>query len=79
LLSEAYIAYNMGNSNSLVAELNGAMFAIELAYQRGWRRLWIETDSMLVSLAFKSKSIVLWFLRNRWVNCIYLSTSMSFL
>lgn len=25
-------AYNLGNTNSLVAELNGAMFAIEMAY-----------------------------------------------
>jgi len=71
-------AYNLGNSNSLVAELNGAMFAIEMAHQRGWRYIWLETDFMLVTLAFKPKSIVPWSLRNRWENCIHLTTSMSF-
>lgn len=43
-------AYNLGNANSLVAEVNGAMFAIELAHQKGWRQVWLETDSMLVTL-----------------------------
>jgi len=33
-------AYNLGNGNSLVAELNGAMFAIELAHKKGWRQVW---------------------------------------
>jgi len=48
----------LGSTNSLVAELNGAMYAIELANQKGWSHLWIETNSMLVTWAFKSKSIV---------------------
>ena len=71
-------AYNLGNTNSLVAELNGAMFAIEFANQKGWSQLWLETDSMLVTLAFKSKTIVPWQLRNRWENCIHLTSTMSF-
>jgi len=71
-------AYNLGNTNSLVAELNGAMFAIELAYQRGWNHIWLETDSMSVTLAFKSRTIVPWNLKNRWENCMYLTTRMSF-
>jgi len=71
-------AYNLGISNSLIAELNGAMFAIELAHHRGWNHIWLETDSMLVTLAFKSKKIVPWQLRNRWENCLHLISSMSF-
>jgi len=67
-----------GISNSLVAELNGAMFAIELAHHRGWNHIWLETDSVLVTLAFKSKKIVPWQLRNRWENCLHLISSMSF-
>jgi ribonuclease HI len=50
-------AYNLGNTNALVAELHGAMFAIELAYKRGWNHIWLETNSMLVTLAFKSRTI----------------------
>lgn len=34
-------AFNLGNSNSLVAELNGAMYAIEIETQRGWTHLWL--------------------------------------
>jgi len=56
-------AYNLGISNSLFAELNGAMYAIELACQKGWNNLWLETDSTLVTLAFKSSDIVPWQLK----------------
>jgi len=70
-------SYNLGITNSLVAELNGAMYAIELAHQKGWNHIWLETDSMLVTLAFRSKNIVPWHLRNRWENCTHLTTSMS--
>lgn len=71
-------ACNLSNSNSLDAELNGAMLAIELAHQKGWSHLWFETDSTLVTLAFKSLKIVPWQLRNRWENCLFICSSMSF-
>lgn len=71
-------AYNLGNTKSLVAELNGVMYAIELANQKGWPLLWLETDSMLVTLAFKSKSNVPWQLRNRWDDCTGIASVMSF-
>jgi len=71
-------AYNMGITNSLVVELNEAMFAIEMARQRGWDHIWLETNSMLVTLAFNSKSIMPWQPRNRWENFIHLTTSISF-
>jgi hypothetical protein len=35
------------------------MLAIEVAVQKGWKKLWLETDSMLVVLAFK---LLKWFL-----------------
>ena len=72
-------SFNLGVGNPLTAELNGAMIAIEMASQKGWNHLWIETDSMLVTLAFKSKIIVPWNLRNRWDNCLHLISSMSFI
>jgi hypothetical protein len=32
--------------------------------------LWIECDSKLATLAFKSSSIIPWHLKNRWENCM---------
>ena len=72
-------ASNLGLNNSLNAELTGAMFAIEIAYQKNWRYLWIEPDSMLVTLAFKSSKLVPWHLQNRWDNCIHVISSMDFM
>lgn len=71
-------AYNLGNTKSLVVELNGVMYATELANQKGWTHLWLETDSMLVTLAFKSKSNVPWQLRNRWDDYTGIASVMSF-
>ncbi|MCH81156.1 ribonuclease H protein [Trifolium medium] len=71
-------AYNLGISNSLCAKLNGAMYAVGIAYQKGWKNLWLETDSMLVVTAFKSSKIIPWQLKNRWDNCILLLASMNF-
>ena len=58
-------AYNIGIANSIFAEIVGVILAIECAHQRNWNHLWIETDSMLASLAIKSSHIVPWKLRNR--------------
>jgi ribonuclease HI len=59
----------LGNTNSLVAELNGAMRAIEIAFQHDWKKLWLETDSTAVVEALtNTHKQVPWFLRNRWLN-----------
>ena len=71
-------AVNLGTSNALCSEIIGAMLAIEIAHRMNWRYLWLETDSMLVSLAFKSSKVVPWHLQNRWNNCIHLISSMHF-
>jgi len=42
----------LGITSSYQAELCGAMRAIEIAHQRNWLNLWLETDSALVVLAF---------------------------
>jgi ribonuclease HI len=62
----------------LLAELQGAMLTIEIASQKGWHNIWLETDSMLVTLAFKSSKIVPWSVRNRWDNCLVKISSMNF-
>lgn len=41
-------AFSINMSNSLVAQLTGAMLAIEIVNQRGGRFLWLECDSLLV-------------------------------
>ncbi|PNY06669.1 eh domain-containing protein 1-like [Trifolium pratense] len=63
---------NIGIDTAFHADLLGVMFAIEIAHNRGWRLLWLETDSLLVTLACKTPSMVPWKLRNRWNNCMVL-------
>lgn len=68
----------VGIANAFCAELTAVMIAIESAFQRGWHRLWIECDSMLVLQAFSDHSLVPWKIRNRWKNCVHLSKCMFF-
>jgi ribonuclease HI len=69
----------LGIATSYFAELCGAMRAVELAHQRNWLNLWIETDSTLVVLAFKNfaNKLVTWSLRNRWNNTQFLLRQMN--
>ena len=71
-------AINLGVTTTLCAELIGAMVSIEIAHKKGWRYLWLETDSMLVYMAFTSHKIVPLHLQNRWNNCLHLISSMHF-
>jgi ribonuclease HI len=68
----------LGPYNAFFAELVADMNAIEIAYNRGFHNLWLETDSQLVTLAFRSSSCIPWGLRNRWQNCIARLRSMRF-
>lgn len=69
----------LGAQNALYAELVGAMTAIEIAHNNGYVNLWLETDSHLVILAFKSSSVVPCNLRNRWQNCMFILRFMRFM
>lgn len=71
-------AVHLGKGSALNAELIGAMVAIEVAHLNNWHNLWLETDSKLVYLAFKSSKIVPWSLRNRWDNCLHLLSMFRF-
>ena len=53
------------------------MLAIENANRLNISHLWLETDSQLVSQAFQTSHMVPWSLRNRWLNCLVTSRSMS--
>jgi len=68
----------LGPKNALYAELVAAMTAIEIAYNKGFLNLWLESNSQLVILAFKSNMAVPWELRNRWQNCMARLRSMRF-
>jgi ribonuclease HI len=68
----------LGINNAYVAELCGAMRAIEIAFDKQWTRLWIETDSLSVVSTFnRSDRQVAWSLRNRWNNVILKARQMN--
>jgi ribonuclease HI len=71
-------AENTGLKSAFKAELCGVMRAIEIAAGKNWRNLWLETDSTLVVMAFKSSALVPWDLGNRWLNCIRITNNMNF-
>jgi ribonuclease HI len=71
-------AENTFMQSAFKAELCGVMRAIEIAANKNWSNFWIETDSNLVVLAFKSYTLVPWDLSNRWLNCIRLTSGMNF-
>ncbi|KAK2410614.1 hypothetical protein QL285_045971 [Trifolium repens] len=68
----------LGMSSSYVVEICGAMRAIEIAYQKQWMHLWLETDSSLVVNAFKNPDKpVAWQIRNRWKNVLFMFRQMN--
>ncbi|XP_058776647.1 uncharacterized protein LOC131650967 [Vicia villosa] len=69
----------LGPGNAFLAELFGAILAIEIARQKNWNNLWLETDSTLVVLAFSKPHMVPWAFRSRWENVINHTKSINFL
>jgi ribonuclease HI len=72
-------AENIGGGSAYHAELSAIMRAVEIANQRRWSNLWIESDSSLVVMAFKNSSMIPCCLRNRWINCRNMLYRMNFL
>lgn len=68
----------LGNANALYTELIAVMNAIKLVALKGFHNVWLEFDSQLVILAFKSNTVVSWHLINRWENCLSITHSMRF-
>lgn len=54
------------------------MSAIEVAYERGWHRLWLGIDSSLVIQVFSNPQIVPWRLGNKWKSCLIITSTMQF-
>jgi ribonuclease HI len=70
----------LGNTTAYIAEMSGAIRAIEIAFHNQWTNLWIESDSSSVVAAFHNQTkSVAWSLRNRWQNALYMTTQMNFM
>lgn len=55
----------VGIQNAFVAKLHAVILDIEIAHQRGWHNLWLESDSQLVIAAFENPNIVPWEIRGK--------------
>lgn len=61
----------IGVASSLEAELCAAMSCIEIAFEKGWTNIWLESNPVSVIQSFKYDSI-------RWHKCLALTTRRSF-
>jgi hypothetical protein len=71
-------AENIGNKSVFFAEISEAIKTIEIAHQNHWLNFCFETDSVLVVKAFSNLSLILWSLRNRWMNYLLITRRMNF-
>jgi len=68
----------LGIQKSLYVEVMGAILAIEFAWSKGFRRIWLECDFSLLCQAFSSFNLILWSLRGRWRKCIKICKEIEF-
>ena len=52
--------------------------AIELAWVRDWKHVWLEIDSSIVLDYIHTPPLVPWQLRVSWLNCLYRISKMTF-
>lgn len=69
---------NVGITFVLHGELLTAMTTVELDFEKGWWRLYLECGSTLVVHAFHNPDIVPWKLQNHWKNRLGLARFMRF-
>ena len=68
----------IGVSNSIIAELIGAMLAIEFVHDKGRNKIWLESDSLAEIRVFSPPFQVPWKICTRWINCINIAKNISF-
>ena len=69
----------LGQVFAFEAELIAASMAINFAWQNGWHRLWLESDSSYVVQLLSSRfEQVPWRIRQAWLRCIYQISNMEF-
>ena len=69
---------NIDIPSSVAAEVMAVIVAIELAWVRDWKHIWLEVDSSLVLDYLRSPLLVPWNLRVRWLNCLRCISEMTF-
>ncbi|KAL6185106.1 hypothetical protein ACLB2K_041241 [Fragaria x ananassa] len=69
---------NIDIPSSVAAEVMSVIVAIELAWARDWKHIWLEVDSSLVLDYLQSSLLVPWNLRVRWLNCLRCISEMTF-
>lgn len=69
---------NLDIPSSIAAEVMAVIKAIQLAWLRDWKHIWLEVDSKVVLSYFHSPSIVPWQLKVEWENCLHLLSQMQF-
>jgi len=63
---------------SLYAKVMGVILAIELAWSKGFKCIWLECDSSMLCQAFSSFNLIPWSLRGRWRKCIKICKEIKF-
>ncbi|PRQ35239.1 putative ribonuclease H-like domain, reverse transcriptase zinc-binding domain-containing protein [Rosa chinensis] len=61
-----------------VIEVMAVIKAIELAWVRDWKHVWLKVDSSLVLNFLQSPDLVPWQLHIEWGNCLYRISQMQF-
>jgi hypothetical protein len=61
----------------LHVELIALIIAMELANSKGWKYLWLESDSLTALRAFENIDLVPWDLCNCWSNCLSLGLHLQ--
>jgi ribonuclease HI len=65
-------------ASAVETELLAVMEVVSLVWTKGWRRLWLETDSSLVVHYFTNPKLVPWHLRVAWANCLHVTKHIFF-
>ncbi|KAF1862641.1 hypothetical protein Lal_00013402 [Lupinus albus] len=68
-----------GIKDSIFAESQAAIMAIEIGNKKGWNDIWLECDFALVVDIFEGRGVVPWRLMNSWLRCIHEISSMRFI
>jgi len=67
---------NLGHATVFSSDVQGIIFALEFAAHHGWTNIWLESDSSIALVVFKSPSLVPIMLRNRWHNACRLGVQV---
>ncbi|PRQ26934.1 putative ribonuclease H-like domain-containing protein [Rosa chinensis] len=62
----------------VAAEVMAVIKAIDLAWVRDWKHMWLKVDSSLILNLLKSPQLVPWQWRVEWGNCLHCISQMHF-